>query len=100
MYGHIETLAREILVGVNSIKGVKGELWRLPETLPEEGLKLMRVPKKSQDIPILSYEKLDKMIDADGYIFGVPTRYGMMPAQCKTFCDMTGKYWEKKLFSW
>jgi NAD(P)H dehydrogenase (quinone) len=98
MYGHVETLAREILAGVNSIKGVKGELWRLPETLPEEVLKLMRAPKKSEDIPILSYEKLDMMIEADGYLFGIPTRFGMMPAQCKTFWDMTGVYWKKRSF--
>ena len=32
-YGHVEALARTILEGVNSIEGVKGELWRVPETL-------------------------------------------------------------------
>ncbi len=98
MYGHIETLAKEILKGVSKVKGVKAELWRLPETLPEDVLKLMRVPKKSEDIPVLSYEKLDTMLEADGFLFGVPTRFGMMPAQCKTFWDMTGKYWKNCSF--
>jgi NAD(P)H dehydrogenase (quinone) len=29
----------------------------------------------------------------DGVLFGVPTRYGNMPAQMKTFWDKTGKQW-------
>ena len=41
MYGHVEKLAREILKGVNSVPGFKGELWYVEETLSEEGLKKM-----------------------------------------------------------
>lgn len=93
MFGHIETLAREMHKGINSIEGVTGELWRIQETLSEDVLKLMNAPQKSDDIPLLTYDKLDYMTKADGYLFGIPTRFGMMPAQMKAFWDMTGKQW-------
>lgn len=98
MYGHIETLARAILEGVNSVEGVKGELWRHEETLSEQVLAKMHAPKKSEDIPVLTFDKLDSLLTADGYMFGMPTRFGMMSAQNKTFWDSTGKYWGMKSF--
>jgi NAD(P)H dehydrogenase (quinone) len=99
MFGHVEKLAREIYKGVNSIEGVKGELWLVPETLPEQVLKAMKAPKKPEDVPPLTFDKLDKMVEADGFLFGMPTRFGMMPAQCKTLWDQTGKYWVKGSFA-
>lgn len=29
MYGHVETLAREILRGANSVEGVEAKLWQV-----------------------------------------------------------------------
>ena len=60
-YGHVETLAKEILKGVNSVSGVKGELWRVPETLSQEILTKMWAPEKSNDIPSLTYDKLEEL---------------------------------------
>lgn len=31
--------------------------------------------------------------DYDGFLFGIPTRYGIWPAQWKTFLDSTGQIW-------
>nr|PNR55134.1 hypothetical protein PHYPA_006028 [Physcomitrium patens] len=36
MYGHVETLAREIQKGANSVEGVEATLYQVPETLPQE----------------------------------------------------------------
>lgn len=52
---------------------------RVPETLPQEVLTLMHAPAKP-DYPVLT---LDKFTTYDGFVFGIPTRYGMMPAQWK-----------------
>lgn len=94
-YGHVETLAKSILEGVNSIEGVKGELWRVPETLNEEVLKKLQAPPKTSEIPEMTYDKLSELEAADGILFGTPTRFGMMAAQMKAFWDSTGGLWQK-----
>lgn len=61
----------------------------MPETLPHEVLVKMGAPPKSE-VPILNPKDLP---DADGFLFGFPTRYGMMAAQFKSFLDATGGLW-------
>ncbi|CAK9220684.1 unnamed protein product [Sphagnum troendelagicum] len=89
MYGHVAKLAEEIQKGVNTVEGVEATLWQVPETLPEEVLLKMSAPPKP-DVPIIDPAQL---ADADGFIFGFPTRYGMMAAQFKAFLDATGALW-------
>jgi NAD(P)H dehydrogenase (quinone) len=85
MYGHVEKLAREILKGVNTVPGVIGELWAVEETLPQEVLSKMGAASISKDINVLSYDKINELKTADGFLFGMPTRFGAMPAQMKNF---------------
>jgi NAD(P)H dehydrogenase (quinone) len=92
MYGHIEALAREIQKGANTVEGVEATLYRVPETLPEEVLAKMGAPPKS-DVPIIEPKHLT---EADGFLFGFPTRYGMMAAQFKAFLDATGGLWRSQ----
>ena len=99
MYGHVETLGKSILEGVNSIDGVKGELWRVPETFPDEVLTKMHAKKYGDEIPVLSHDKLDELTKADGFLFGMPTRFGMMSSQMKAFFDSTGGLWMKGALS-
>lgn len=96
MYGHVESLARSVKKGVDSIDGVEGVLYRVMETLPNEVLQLMKAPEKGNDqVPLISAEEL---VEADGVLFGFPTRYGSMAAQMKAFFDSTGQLWrEQKL---
>ncbi|KAI3437316.1 NAD(P)H dehydrogenase (quinone) [Psidium guajava] len=89
MYGHVEKLAEEIKKGADSVEGVEAKLWQVPETLPEEVLGKMGAPAKS-DVPIITP---DELVEADGIIFGFPTRFGMMAAQFKAFMDATGGLW-------
>ncbi|KAL2327866.1 hypothetical protein Fmac_021293 [Flemingia macrophylla] len=95
MYGHVERLAREILLGVNSVDGVEGKLWQVPETLPIEELAKLRAPPKS-DVPIINSFKLP---EADGFVFGFPTRFGMMAAQFKAFLDTTEYLWKAQMLA-
>ncbi|KAG2285386.1 hypothetical protein Bca52824_044990 [Brassica carinata] len=46
----------------------------------------MSTPPKSES-PIITP---DELTEADGFVFGFPTRYGMMAAQFKVFLDTTG----------
>ncbi|KAK6149818.1 hypothetical protein DH2020_017343 [Rehmannia glutinosa] len=88
-YGHVEKLAQEIKKGAESVQGVEAKLWQVPETLSDEILGKMGAPPKS-DVPIITPNEL---VEADGIIFGFPTRFGMMAAQFKAFFDSTGGLW-------
>ncbi|XP_027360272.1 probable NAD(P)H dehydrogenase (quinone) FQR1-like 2 isoform X2 [Abrus precatorius] len=93
MYGHVEGLARRLKKGVDSVEGVEGVLYRVPETLSIEVLNMMRAPPKDDTIPEITPGELP---DADGVLFGFPTRYGAMAAQMKAFFDSTGQLWKEQ----
>ncbi len=52
----------------------------------------MHAPPKPDDIPLITPDILGQY---DGFLFGIPTRYGNFPAQWKTFWDSTGQIWQK-----
>lgn len=53
--------------------------FRVPETLPQEVLAKMGAPPK----PNYPEITVDIMPTYDAFLLGIPTRYGMMPAQWK-----------------
>ncbi|ODV59749.1 flavoprotein WrbA [Ascoidea rubescens DSM 1968] len=89
MYGHIFTLADSLKKGVESAGGT-ADIYQLPETLSEETLQLLHAPEKPFDIPIATLETLQSY---DSFLFGIPTRFGNVPAQWKSFWDSTGALW-------
>ncbi|KAJ4753598.1 NAD(P)H dehydrogenase (quinone) [Rhynchospora pubera] len=92
MYGHIEELTKEIRKGASSVNGVEAKLWQVSETLSQDVLENMNAPPKS-NVPVISPNKLS---EADGFVFGFPTRFGMMCAQFKAFLDSTGGLWQQQ----
>ncbi|KAI5081630.1 hypothetical protein GOP47_0001373 [Adiantum capillus-veneris] len=97
MYGHVETLAKAMKTGVDSVEGVEGYLYRVEETLPHHILEqLGAAPTKDKSVPIISAKELT---EADGFIFGFPTRFGAMAAQMKAFFDSTGSLWQGQLLA-
>lgn len=91
LYGHIDAMAEAIKRGVESAGG-KADIYRVEETLPEDVLKKMHAPEKNPEIPVATPETLVKY---DGFLFGVPTRFGALPAQWSAFWDQTGGLWTK-----
>ncbi|PNW77892.1 hypothetical protein CHLRE_10g456000v5 [Chlamydomonas reinhardtii] len=90
-YGHIEKLAREYKTALESTGDVEAHLFRVAETLPADALEKMHAPPKPDDIPVMETSKLP---DADAFVFGFPTRFGMMAGQMKNFFDTTGALWQ------
>jgi NAD(P)H dehydrogenase (quinone) len=88
-YGHVETMAKEVIKGVQEVQGVSAILKRVPETMPEEVAKKAGV-KLNQSAEIAKPEELSHY---DAIIFGTPTRFGNMAAQMRNFLDQTGKQW-------
>ncbi|KAG0181342.1 hypothetical protein DFQ28_010794 [Apophysomyces sp. BC1034] len=88
LYHHVHTLSLSIKKGVEA-SGAEATIFQVPETLSDEVLQKMHAPPKP-DLPVIS---VDDLKDADGFLFGIPTRYGTMPAQMKAFFDATGQLW-------
>ncbi|OBZ83135.1 putative NAD(P)H dehydrogenase (quinone) FQR1-like 1 [Choanephora cucurbitarum] len=91
LYHHVYKLAVEIQQGLEASGEKNRELinFIVQETLSEEILQKMHAPAKP-DLPIIT---VDQLSEADGLIFGIPTRFGLMPAQLKALLDATGKLW-------
>ena len=97
LYGHVLQLARAVEEGAKSVPGVDVVLRRVAEF--EEVIRktadnqhLVNVRDQQADIPVCT---LDDLREADGVIFGSPTRYGNMTAQMKQLIDSTASLWVK-----
>ncbi|KAJ2351902.1 hypothetical protein IWW50_001033 [Coemansia erecta] len=90
-FGHINKVAESVVKGLEK-GGVEVGRYQIAETLSDEILEKMHAAPKP-DIPVLNPKDLP---EADGYLFGFPTRYGTTPAQVKTFFDATGGLWTKQ----
>ncbi|KAK9447615.1 flavoprotein-like protein [Limtongia smithiae] len=90
MYGHIVQMAEAEKAGIEKAGGTV-DIYQVPETLSEEVLaKMYAAPK-----PAYPVASADTLTEYDGFLFGVPTRYGNFPAQWKAFWDHTGGLWAK-----
>ncbi|KAG8088353.1 hypothetical protein GUJ93_ZPchr0010g7612 [Zizania palustris] len=94
MYDHVEALARRAAAGVGAVEGVEAVLRRVPETLSPEVLEKMQAPAKDPAISVITAPA--DLEEADGVLFGFPTRYDAMAAQMKVFFDSTGFLWEEQ----
>ncbi len=98
LYGHVLQLAQSVVDGVKSVAGVEAVLRRVQEfeDIERDLAKhehALAVWNRQQDIPVCT---LDDLKEADGIIFGTPTRYGNMTAQMKRLFDGTVQLWLKE----
>src|SRR3569833_4014242 len=80
MYGHIEVMSNAVAEGVRSA-GAEAGIKRVPETIPESNAKEAGV-KLDQKAPIATPDELGNY---DCILFGAPTLFGNMAAQCAIF---------------
>ena len=93
MYGHIFQMAQAAAEGVQEVPGAEAVLRRVPETLPVavlEKIGALEAQKAMAHVPVCAVEELAQ---ADGLLFGTPTRFGNMCGQMKQFLDATGGLW-------
>ena len=91
MYGHVLQLARAVEQGAKAVAGVDVILRRVAEfddviQKTADNEYIVKVREQQADIPVCT---LDDLREADGVIFGSPTRYGNMTAQMKQLIDST-----------
>jgi NAD(P)H dehydrogenase (quinone) len=95
MYGHTLQMANSVHEGVNSADGVRGVLRRVAEfeavdKIIDNNDFARRIRERQKDVPVCT---LDDLKNADGVVFGSPTRYGNMTAQMKQLIDATAELW-------
>ncbi|VEU19327.1 DEKNAAC100846 [Brettanomyces naardenensis] len=91
LYNHVATMAAEVKKGIESVEGATADIFQVPETLSEEILNILgSSPSSRPKLPIATPETLTEY---DAIVFGMPTRFGAMPTQIKTFLDGTGGLW-------
>ena len=91
-YGHTWKLAEKLAEGAKSV-GAEVEILRIPETLSDEILGKMgglEARKQWSHYPVVTPDDLKRF---DAIALGVPTRFGIPPAQVKTFIDSLGQVW-------
>jgi NAD(P)H dehydrogenase (quinone) len=87
-WGHMEAMAHAAAAGIRDA-GATPVIKRVPEIVPEDVAKAAHY-KLDQEAPVA---RPDELTGYDGFIFGVPTRFGNMPSQMKNFLDQTGGLW-------
>jgi NAD(P)H dehydrogenase (quinone) len=96
MYGNVFKLAQAVADGAGEVKGAEVALKTVPELVPKEIIEkspgARKAKQEQKDVPIAT---LDDLAEADGVIFGSPTRFGNMCAQLRQFLDQTGALWQK-----
>lgn len=99
LYGHTWRMAEAAAEGVRETAGAEARVYRVPETLSPDVLKMMGAvdaQKAFAHVPVAEFANLDEvLVAADAVIFGTPTRFGMMSAQMRAYLDMTGQLWMK-----
>jgi NAD(P)H dehydrogenase (quinone) len=95
MYGHIYKMAEAVAEGVRSVAGCEAIIKRVPETLSDEVLGMMGALEAKKSMAHIPIATVDDLTQADGIIFGTPTRFGNMCGQIRQYLDATGGLWLK-----
>lgn len=93
MYGHIYRMAQAVAEGVEQVEGAEAILRRVPETLSPDVLEKMGAIEPQKTMSHVEVCAVEELGEANGIIFGTPTRFGNMCGQMRQFLDATGKLW-------
>jgi NAD(P)H dehydrogenase (quinone) len=91
-YGHMYEMVKAAAEGAREA-GAEVTIKRVPELLSDDVIAAMgatEAQKSLQDIPVAN---VNDLAEADGIIFGIPTRFGNMVGQMRMFLDSTGPLW-------
>ncbi len=93
MYGHVYQMAESIAAGAQDVEGVAVALYQVPELVPEDVLEKSGAKAAREAFAHIPIAEPNTLKEADGIIFGTPTRFGNMCAQMRNFLDQTGGLW-------
>ena len=95
MYGHIYRMAEAVAEGARQVPGADVSLYQVAELVPDAALERTGAKAARQAFAHIPVAQPQQLADADGILFGTPTRFGNMAAQMRNFLDQTGGLWAK-----
>ncbi len=93
MYGHVYAMAEAVAEGARQVAGADVTLYQVPELVPDEALEKSGAKKAREQFAHIPIAQPKQLAEADGLLFGTPTRFGNMAAQMRNFLDQTGQLW-------
>ncbi len=87
-HGSTESLAREVMAGIDRTRGAAAKLRTVPPVSADTSASLDAIPDEGPP-----YASLDDLRDCAGLVLGAPTHFGNMPAAMKHFWDGTTELW-------
>jgi NAD(P)H dehydrogenase (quinone) len=97
MYGHVYKMAEAVAAGAREIEGAEVSIYQTAELVPDAALERSGAKAARSTFAHIPIADPGKLVEADGIIFGTPTRFGNMCAQMRNFLDQTGGIWAKGL---
>ena len=95
MYGHTYALAEAVAEGARAVPECEVSLFQVPELVPDEALAESGALEARQAFAEVPVAEPAMLAEADGILFGTPTRFGNMCAQMRNFLDQTSALWLK-----
>lgn len=93
MYSHVYKMAEAIAEGARQVSDVEVTLLQVAELMSDEALEKSGAKDARASFAHIPIATPDQLAEADGIIFGTPTRFGNMCAQMRNFLDQTGSLW-------
>ena len=93
MYGHVYRMAEAITEGARQVEKAEVALYQVPELVPEEALEKSGAKAARSVFAHVPVIEPDQLAEADGILFGTPTRFGNMCAQMRNLLDRTTRLW-------
>lgn len=94
-YGHVYKMAEAVAEGAREVQGSEVSIFQVPELMDEATLKAHGALEAKKAFSHIPFIKPEQLAEADGIIFGTPTRFGNMASQMRNFLDQTGSLWMK-----
>ena len=93
MYGHVHQLAMAVAAGAAEVESTEVKLYQVAELVPDEVLEKSGAMRARDKFASVALATPAGLVEADGILFGTPTRFGNMCAQMRNFLDQTGPLW-------
>jgi NAD(P)H dehydrogenase (quinone) len=97
MYGHLYRMAEAVAEGARSVEGTEVTLLQVAELAPPDMLEKSGAAATRAVFAHVPVAEVEDLRDADGLLFGTPTRYGNMCGQMRNFLDQTGGLWVSRV---
>jgi NAD(P)H dehydrogenase (quinone) len=86
-------MAEAVAEGAREVAGAEVSLYQVSELMPEAALEKSGAKKAREKFAHIPVAEPKQLVEADGILFGTPTRFGNMAAQMRNFLDQTGQLW-------